>query len=104
MEAKIAEDDGTARDKVTRVQHLGELSRQGQRPGTFQYEVVACIGGRGFGSRRADMKKLLLATRGKAFTLKNLDRLVECTALRKFRTRVAPPPQPPVEEPGGKVM
>ena len=46
IEAKIAEDDGTARDKVARVQHLGELSRQGQRPGTFKYEVVACIGGR----------------------------------------------------------
>ena len=26
IEAKITEDDGTARDKVTRVQHLGELS------------------------------------------------------------------------------
>ena len=65
IEAKIAEDDGTARDKVTRVQHLGELSRQGQRPGTFKYEVVACIGGRAFGIRREDMKKLLLATRGK---------------------------------------
>jgi hypothetical protein len=46
------------------------------------------------------MKKLLLATRGKVFTLKNLDRLVECTALRRFRTRAAPPPQLPVEEPG----
>ena len=26
IEAKITEDDGTARDKVTRIQHLGELS------------------------------------------------------------------------------
>src|SRR5579871_340304 len=30
IEAKIAEDDGTARDKVTRVQHLAHLSQQGQ--------------------------------------------------------------------------
>lgn len=45
------------------LQHLGELSRQGQRPGSFKYELVACIGGRGFGIRREDMKKLRLATR-----------------------------------------
>ena len=32
IEAKITEDDGTARDKVTRVQHLGTLSTQGLRP------------------------------------------------------------------------
>ena len=28
IEAKITEDDGTARDKATRMQHLGELSRE----------------------------------------------------------------------------
>jgi hypothetical protein len=99
IEAKVAEDDGTARDKVTRVQHLAALSQQGQRSGAYKYEVVACIGGRGFGIPREDMKKLLLATRGKVFTLKNLDRLVDCTALRRFRTRASLPPTPPVEEP-----
>src|SRR5271165_4777652 len=30
IEAKITEDDGTARDKVTRVQHPGELSMAGR--------------------------------------------------------------------------
>jgi hypothetical protein len=99
IEAKVAEDDGTARDKVTRVQHLSELSRQGQRKGVHKFEVVACIGGRGFGIRREDMKKLLLATRGKVFTLKNLDRLVECTSLRHFLTAAATPPAPLIEEP-----
>lgn len=87
IEAKIAEDDGTARDKVTRVQHLGHLSVAGQRRGSQKYEVVACIGGRGFGIRREDMKKLLLATRGKVFTLKSLDKLIEYTRLRKFKTK-----------------
>jgi hypothetical protein len=33
------------------------------------------------------MKKLLLATRGKVFTLQNLPKLVECTRLKDFRTR-----------------
>jgi len=52
IEAKINEDDGTARDKVTRIQHLGELSMVGQLENEPKYEVIACIGGRGFGVRR----------------------------------------------------
>lgn len=87
VEAKLTEDDGTARDKVTRVQHLGTLSTRGVSPNNPKFEVVACIAGRGFGVRREDMKKLLLATRGKVFTLRNLDRLVECTRLKEFRTK-----------------
>ncbi|MBU1904384.1 MAG: C15orf41 family protein [Proteobacteria bacterium] len=85
IEAKITEDDGTARDKVTRIQHLGELSLAGRSGDNPKYEVIACIGGRGFGVRREDMKKMILATRGKVFTAKTLDRLVECTRLREFK-------------------
>lgn len=87
IEAKITEDDGTARDKVTRIQHLCELSLSGHPPDHPRYEVIACIGGRGFGVRREDMKKLLLATRGKVFTMKTLDRLVDNTRLKEFRTK-----------------
>jgi len=87
IEAKITEDDGTARDNVTRVQHLAALSQKGvakrARP---RFEVIACIGGRGFKVRREDMKKLLLATRGKVFTVQNLNRLIECTQLHTFVT------------------
>jgi len=86
IEAKITEDDGTARDKVTRIQHLGELSLAGRSKDNPKYEVIACIGGRGFGVRREDMKKMILATRGKVFTAKTLDRLVECTQLREFKS------------------
>ena len=87
IEAKITEDDGTARDKVTRIQHLGELSLAGRSKDQPKYEVVACIGGRGFGVRREDMKKMIIATRGKVFTLKTLNYLVEWTRLKEFRTR-----------------
>jgi hypothetical protein len=87
IEAKITEDDGTAGDKVTRVQHLGELSLTGRRFDEPKFEVIACIGGRGFGVRREDMKKLLYATRGKVFTLRTLDRLVECSRLKEFKIR-----------------
>jgi hypothetical protein len=87
IEAKITEDDGTARDKVTRIQHLGELSLAGRSAENPKYEVVACIAGRGFGVRREDMKKMILATRGKVFTLKTLEQLIEHTRLKDFRTR-----------------
>jgi len=88
IEAKITEDDGTARDKVTRVQHLGELGTQGlQADEPPRFEVVACIAGRGFKVRREDMKKLILATRGKVFTLQTLAQLVECTRMKEFTTR-----------------
>jgi hypothetical protein len=89
IEAKITEDDGTARDKVTRIQHLGELSLAGAPTGQQKYQVIACIAGRGFGVRREDMKKMLLATRGKVFTLKTLGRLIECSDLRKFKSKGA---------------
>jgi hypothetical protein len=72
---------------VTRIQHLGELSLAGRRINDPRYEVIACIGGRGFGVRREDMKKMILATRGKVFTLKTLDRLVEYTRLKEFQAR-----------------
>ena len=86
IEAKLTEDDGTARDKVTRVQHLSSLSTIDRPPDQPAFEVVACIAGRGFGVRREDMRKLLLATRGKVFTLQNMKQLIEHTDLRAFRT------------------
>jgi hypothetical protein len=88
IEAKLAEDDGTARDKVTRVQHLHTLSMQGrtaeQGP---RYDVIACIAGRGFKQRREDMKKLLVATRGKVFTLQTIPQIVAHTRLKEFATK-----------------
>ena len=87
IEAKLTEDDGTARDKITRVQHLGALSMADRPPGQSKFEVIACIAGRGFGVRREDMKKLLLATQGKVFTLQHMGQLVENTQLVNFRSR-----------------
>lgn len=88
IEAKITEDDGTARDKVTRVQHLHSISRAGVLAGEPpRFDVIACIAGRGFGVRREDMRKLIEATGGKVFTPKTLDRLVECSALKAYATK-----------------
>jgi hypothetical protein len=86
IEAKITEDDGTARDKVTRIQHLAEIGRQRRVLGQSGFQVVACIDGRGFGVRRTDMRKLLEAAQGKVFSLKTLDYLVEGTDLKGFKS------------------
>ena len=87
IEAKLTEDDGTARDKVTRVQHLGALATKDKLPHeASHFEVIACIAGRGFKVRREDMKKLLIATRGKVFTLETITQMVEHSLLKEFVT------------------
>jgi hypothetical protein len=86
IEAKITEDDGTARDKVTRIQHLAQLSAERRLRGETPFEVVACLEGRGFAIRREDMKKVLLATEGKTFTISTLPALVSQTRLRAFQS------------------
>ncbi|MCD4748300.1 MAG: hypothetical protein K8R59_02910 [Thermoanaerobaculales bacterium] len=87
IEAKITEDDGTARDKVTRVQHLAQIAAEGERSDRKAFQVIACIDGAGFAVRRSNLEKILRATSGKTFTLKTLDRMVECTVLRDLRPR-----------------
>lgn len=87
IEAKITNDDGTARDKVTRIQHLHTLSREWGTHQTPAFQVVACIDGLGFGVRREDMRKLFEATDGKVFTTETLDHLTDHTDIRKYRTR-----------------
>jgi len=87
IEAKLTEDDGTARDKVARIQRLDALRREGQRGRKAKYALVACIGGRGFGVRREDMRRLLFATDGKVFTMRTLGKLVVCTCIGDFATR-----------------
>ncbi len=84
IEAKITGDDGTARDKATRIVHLAEMSQERVNRGLSGFEVVACLDGRGFGVRREDMKRMLLRTNGKVFTLATLDQLIPYTKIRNF--------------------
>ena len=66
IEAKITGDDGTARDKVTRVQNLAKMRDDRLRAGDSGFEVIACVDGRGFRIRREDMRKMLVATKGRS--------------------------------------
>lgn len=87
IEAKKTEDDGTARDKATRIIRLCQMSAERARQGKQAYEVIACLAGRGFGVRREDMRQMIVHTKGKVFTAQTLTRLVDCSALKTFRTR-----------------
>lgn len=82
IEAKLTQDDGTARDKVTRVQHLHRLSENGTK-----FEVIACIDGRGFKVRPENMRKLIRATNGKVFSVSTMGHLVEKTSLKNFAAK-----------------
>ena len=85
IEAKITSDDGTARDKATRIKNLVTQRNRQVAEGKFKpYEVVACIDGRGFRERREDMRQLLLALNGKVFTAAVLDQLVPHTRLHEL--------------------
>jgi hypothetical protein len=87
IEAKVTSDDGTARDKVTRIKELETQRNKHLQEGRQPYEVVACIDGRGFRQRRADMRDLLLRLTGKVFTAATLDRLIESTGIREFKSK-----------------
>lgn len=91
VEAKISEDDGTARDKVTRIINLVNLARR--EDGTPSYQVVAALAGRGFAVRREDMRNLLLATHGKVFTLSTIRHIVAHTDIARLATK-RPEPEP----------
>ncbi len=86
IEAKITEDDGTARDKVARILRLVGMAEERVRQGQPTYQVIACLAGRGFGVRREDMRQLLLATHGKVFTPNTIEYLIPHTRLAEYVT------------------
>lgn len=75
IEAKLTEDDGTARDKAARLQTLRQY--ENARPANERREVVAVIDGRGFGHRTADLGRMMEACNGHVYTLDELEKLVE---------------------------
>lgn len=76
IEAKLAEDDGTARDKVARVKTLRENEDKRASRGEKRRQVVAVLDGRGFGVRAPDLRRLLDACDGHVYTATELEALV----------------------------
>jgi hypothetical protein len=75
IEAKLTEDDGTARDKAARLQTLRQY--EDARPAPDRRTIIAVIDGRGFGHRVADLNRMLRACNGHVYTLDELEQLVE---------------------------
>jgi hypothetical protein len=87
IEAKIANDGGTARDKAGRIRLLVENERRREARGEHPCQVIACIDGRGFAERRQLMRDLLIELEGKLFTFRTLDSLVAHTDLARYVTK-----------------
>lgn len=77
IEAKLAEDDGTARDKVARVKSLRENEDRRAARGEKRRLVVAVLDGRGFGVRAPDLRRLLAACDGHVYAAAELEKLVQ---------------------------
>ncbi len=75
IEAKLTEDDGTARDKAARLQTLRQY--ENERPKNKRRTIIAVIDGRGFSHRIADLNRMLTACEGHVYTLGELEMLVE---------------------------
>lgn len=76
IEAKLTEDDGTARDKAARVQTLRAYEDQRAAGGEAPRQLVAVIEGRGFMHRTRDLQRMLEACDGHVYTLAELPLLV----------------------------
>jgi hypothetical protein len=77
IEAKLAEDDGTARDKVARVMTLRENEDRRAARGERPRQVVSVLDGRGFGVRAPDLRRLLVACDGHVYTAAEVGNLIE---------------------------
>jgi len=69
---------------VARVKELETQRNKHVQEGKPWYEVLACIDGRGFRQRRADMRVLILRLIGKVFTASTLDHLIAHTKISRF--------------------
>ncbi len=79
IEAKLAEDGGTARDKASRIERL---ARQMEPRGI---PVIAVVDGKGFLRVNDVLAPILRATMGLTFSLQNLDGLKTAPPLLPFR-------------------
>lgn len=80
VEAKLAEDGGTARDKAARIERL---CREARKKGVLP---VAVIDGKGFYRINDVTAPILRNTLGETYTLKTLPRLLELAEIKRLRT------------------
>lgn len=79
IEAKLAEDGGTARDKASRIERL---SRAAERRGCV---LIAVVDGKGFFRINDVLVPILRVTKGLTFTLSTLPEMVSLSVFDPFR-------------------
>lgn len=84
IEAKIANDGGTMRDKAARVSNLARQAQRQGNDGNWAFQVVACVDGRGFSERYRESKELIENTQGKVFTFETLNDLADYTDISEY--------------------
>jgi hypothetical protein len=99
IEAKLTEDDGTARDKAARVQAL--RSYEEKRRKDKRRQIVTVIDGRGFSHRSSDLQRIMEACDGQVYTLAQTPQLVaEDGPLSGFIGTRPAPSEPPASQEG----
>lgn len=84
IESKIGEDGGTVRDKAARLQSLANIGRD---RGLI---VCAVLDGKGWTERLNSLVDVVLATGGRTYTLKTLDKLVAVPEIDVLRGKAQP--------------
>ena len=81
IEAKLAEDGGTARDKASRIERFCIEAR---KKGVFP---IAIIDGKGFYRINDVTAPIIRNTRGETYTLKTLERILAVPRLAKMQRK-----------------
>jgi hypothetical protein len=79
IEAKLAEDGGTARDKASQIERLSKTT------GRDNLTLIAVVDGKGFFRINDVLAPILRLTRGLTFTLSTLNEMVDLPCLIRFR-------------------
>jgi hypothetical protein len=83
IEAKLTEDDGTARDRASRLQRLRTLRDQAGH----DYDGIACIAGRNSKCGVKTCADCFRRPMAKFFTLMTMHLLIEETRIREYRSK-----------------
>lgn len=78
IEAKVAEDGGTARDKASRIERLARMAK------AKGITCIAVVDGKGFRRINDVLVPILVSCRGKVFSYSNLSELVELPELAEL--------------------
>ena len=87
IEAKLAEDGGTARDKASRIERLSKTT---EPKGLL---LIAVVDGKGFYRINDVLMPIMRITRGQTYTLQTLEQMMDLAAFQRHRRRASDLPK-----------